>query len=90
MPEPETLADAPSPQPPRSPNAPRILKVDDKLLIARLIEDIVRDLGYSALGIASTVATALKPQQLRLPSRRFRNAIRCDAVRIQPERLTKF
>jgi CheY-like chemotaxis protein len=43
--------------PPLQP-APRILIVEDDLVIALMIEEIVRDLGYAVSGVAGTIATA--------------------------------
>jgi DNA-binding response OmpR family regulator len=37
---------------------PRILIVEDELLIALMIEEIVRDIGYRVSGVAHTVAMA--------------------------------
>jgi CheY-like chemotaxis protein len=38
----------------------RILIVEDEFLIAQLIDDMVTELGYSVVGVATTVAAALK------------------------------
>ncbi|MFZ3250323.1 MAG: response regulator [Pseudolabrys sp.] len=46
----------PPPQPASKP--PRILIVEDDLVIARMIEEIVRELGYAISGVAGTIATA--------------------------------
>ena len=43
--------------PPLQP-APRILIVEDDLVIALMVEEIVRELGYIVSGIAGTIATA--------------------------------
>jgi CheY-like chemotaxis protein len=38
----------------------RILIVENEFLIAQLIDDMVTELGYSVVGVATTVAAALK------------------------------
>jgi CheY-like chemotaxis protein len=37
---------------------PRILIVEDDLVIALMVEEIVRELGYTVSGVAGTIATA--------------------------------
>jgi DNA-binding response OmpR family regulator len=46
----------PPPQPSRIP--PRFLIIEDDRAIARMIEEIVRELGYTVSGVASTIAMA--------------------------------
>lgn len=44
--------------PPTSPDSPRILVIEDELLIALLIEEMVRESGYRVSGVAHTAAMA--------------------------------
>jgi CheY-like chemotaxis protein len=44
--------------PPTAPDSPRILVIEDELLIALLIEEIVRETGYRVSGVAHTAAMA--------------------------------
>ena len=44
--------------PPMAPNPPRILATQDELLIALMIEEMVREAGYRVSGVAHTMAMA--------------------------------
>jgi CheY-like chemotaxis protein len=44
--------------PPKAPDSPRILVIEDELLIALLIEEMVRETGYRVSGVAHTAAMA--------------------------------
>ena len=44
--------------PPTAPDSPRILVIEDELLIALLIEEMVRETGYRVSGVAHTMAMA--------------------------------
>ena len=44
--------------PPTAPNSPRILVIEDELLIALLIEEVVRETGYRVSGVAHTMTMA--------------------------------
>jgi DNA-binding response OmpR family regulator len=44
--------------PPMAPDRPRILVIEDDLLIALMIEDMVREAGYRVSGVAHTIAVA--------------------------------
>jgi CheY-like chemotaxis protein len=44
--------------PPTAPGSPRILVIEDELLIALLIEEMVRETGYRVSGVAHTAAMA--------------------------------
>jgi DNA-binding response OmpR family regulator len=41
-------------------HAPRILIIEDELLIALMIEEMVRDIGYRVSGVAHTIAMATR------------------------------
>lgn len=41
-----------------SPHTPRILIIEDELLIALMIEEMLRELGYTVSGVAHTMALA--------------------------------
>jgi|SRR5690242_18161644 DNA-binding response OmpR family regulator len=41
-------------------HAPRILIIEDELLVALMIEEMVRDIGYRVSGVAHTIAMATR------------------------------
>jgi CheY-like chemotaxis protein len=57
----------PNPQPASRIPPPRILIVEDDLVIARMVEDIVRELGYTVSSVARTIAMA----HLQITKRNF-------------------
>jgi CheY-like chemotaxis protein len=59
--------------PPTAPEPPRVLVIEDELLIALFIEEMIRDIGYRVSGIAFTVALARQ----ELAKRNF-DAVLCD------------
>lgn len=59
--------------PPTVPEPPRILIVEDELLIALFIEEMIREIGYRVSGVAYTVALARQ----ELAKRNF-DAVLCD------------
>jgi CheY-like chemotaxis protein len=54
-------------QPPSRIRPPRILIVEDEPVIARMVEESVRELGYTVSSVARTVATA----RLQIAQRNF-------------------
>lgn len=57
----------PNPQPASRIQPPRILIVEDDLVIARMVEEIVRELGYTVSSVARTIAMA----HLQITKRNF-------------------
>ena len=59
--------------PPTAPEPPRILVIEDELLIALFIEELICEIGYRVSGVAYTVALARQ----ELVKRNF-DAVLCD------------
>jgi CheY-like chemotaxis protein len=59
--------------PPTAPEPPRVLVIEDELLIALSIEEMIREIGYRVSGVAYTVVLARQ----ELAKRNF-DAVLCD------------
>jgi CheY-like chemotaxis protein len=59
--------------PPMGPNPPRILVIEDELMIALIIEELVRQSGYRVSGVAHTINMARR----ELAKRNF-DVVLCD------------